>query len=59
MRQKLNSHRILVGKAEGRRRLGIPGYRWKDNIEMDLRDRMGLYGLEILSQAGESSDGLL
>jgi len=29
-------HRVLVGKPEGRRPLGRPKRRWKDNIKMDL-----------------------
>jgi hypothetical protein len=29
-------HRVLVGKPEGKRPLGRPGHRGKDNIEMDL-----------------------
>jgi hypothetical protein len=28
--------RILVGKPEGKRPLGIPRCRWVDNIKMDL-----------------------
>jgi hypothetical protein len=28
---------ILVGKAEGKRPLGRPRWRWVDNIKMDLR----------------------
>jgi hypothetical protein len=27
---------VLVGKPEGRRTLGRPRLRWKDNIKMDL-----------------------
>jgi hypothetical protein len=29
-------YRILVGKPEGKRPLGIPRHRWEDNIRMDL-----------------------
>ena len=29
-------HRILVRKPEGKRPLGRPSIRWKDNIRMDL-----------------------
>jgi hypothetical protein len=29
---------ILVGKPEGRRPLGRPRHRWKNNIKMDLQD---------------------
>jgi len=33
-------HKIfLVGKPEGKRLLGRPRHRWKDNIRMDLRER--------------------
>jgi hypothetical protein len=31
------AYNILVGKPEGRKPLGRPRRRWKDNIEMDLR----------------------
>ena len=30
-------HRVLVGKAEGKRPLGRPRRRWEDNIKMDLQ----------------------
>jgi hypothetical protein len=32
------THRILVGKPEGRRPLTRPRRRWVDNIKMDLRE---------------------
>ena len=32
------SYRVLVGKPEGRRSLGIPRLRWVDNIKMDLQE---------------------
>jgi hypothetical protein len=31
-------HRVLVGKPEGKRPLGIVGRRWKNNIKMDLQE---------------------
>jgi transcription termination factor 2 len=31
-------HRVLVGTPEGKRLLGRPRRRWKDNIKMDLRE---------------------
>ena len=31
-------HRVLIGKPEGKRPLGIPRRRWEDNIKMDLRE---------------------
>jgi hypothetical protein len=33
-----NAYRILVGKPEGKRRLGKPRRRWVDNIKIDLRE---------------------
>jgi hypothetical protein len=38
MGAKRNAYRILVGKPEGKRPLGRPRRRWKDNIRMDLRE---------------------
>jgi hypothetical protein len=35
---KRKTYRILVGKPERKRLLGIPRRRWVDNIEIDLRD---------------------
>jgi hypothetical protein len=34
--EKRNAYRILVGKPEGKRRLGRPRLRWVDNIKIDL-----------------------
>jgi hypothetical protein len=36
--KKRNSYRILVVKQEGKRPLGKPRRRWKNNIKMDLRE---------------------
>jgi hypothetical protein len=41
-----NAYRISVGKPEGKRPLGRPRSRWEDNIKMDLREKMGWYGLD-------------
>ena len=35
-------HRVLVGKPEGKRPLGRPRRRWKDNIKMSLREVGGV-----------------
>ena len=32
------AHRVLAGKHKGRRPLGKPFNKWKDNIEIDLRE---------------------
>jgi hypothetical protein len=31
-----DAYRVLVGRPEGKRPLGRPRCRWKDNIKMDL-----------------------
>jgi hypothetical protein len=36
MGEKRSAHRVLVGKSEGKRPLGKPRRRWKDNIKIDL-----------------------
>jgi hypothetical protein len=45
MGDKRNTCRILVGNPEGKRPLGIYRRRW-DNIKIDIRNRMGCYGLD-------------
>jgi transcription termination factor 2 len=37
-------YRVLVGKPEGKRPLGRPRRRWKDNIKIDLREVGGSCG---------------
>jgi len=37
--------RVLVGKPEGKRPLGRPTYRWKNNIKMDLQ-KVGCGGMD-------------
>jgi hypothetical protein len=36
-------NRVLVGRPKGKRPLGRPRRRWKDNIKKDLRE-IGIYG---------------
>jgi len=36
-----DGHRVLVDKPEGKRPLGRPRRRWKDNIKMDLQEVEG------------------
>jgi hypothetical protein len=41
---------ILVGKPEGKRPLGRPRLRWKDNIKMDLQE-VGCGGMDWMGLA--------
>jgi transcription termination factor 2 len=45
MGQMRNFYKVLVGKTDGKRPLGIPRRRWKDNIKMYLR-KIGLEGVD-------------
>jgi hypothetical protein len=36
MGEKRNAYRLLVGKPEGRRPLGRPRHRWRENLKMDF-----------------------
>jgi hypothetical protein len=36
----------LVGKSEGKKPLGRPRRRWKNNIRMDVREKVGKCGLD-------------
>jgi hypothetical protein len=38
MRGGRGFYRVLVGRPEGKRPLGKPRRRWKDNIKIDLRE---------------------
>jgi hypothetical protein len=38
MREKRGAYRILMGRPEGRRPLGRPWPRWKDNIKINLQE---------------------
>jgi malate synthase len=37
-------HRVIVGKAEGKRPMVRPRRRWEDNIKMDLQEVGGASG---------------
>jgi len=43
-------YRVLVGKPEGKRRLGRPRRRWQDNIAMDLQE-VGCGGMDWIELA--------
>ena len=38
MGERRGIYRVLVGKPEGKRLLGRPRHRWKDNIKADLKE---------------------
>ena len=38
MGEERGVHRVLVGKPEGKRPLGVPRCRWGHNIKMDLQE---------------------
>ena len=38
MGERRGVYRVLVGKPEGKRPLGRPRRRWKDNIKMNLQE---------------------
>ena len=38
MCEEMGVYRVLVGKPEGRRPMGIPRRRWVDNIRLDLQE---------------------
>jgi hypothetical protein len=48
--EKMNVHRLLVGKPGGTRPLGRPRRKWLDNIKMDLTE-IGLGALEWIGLA--------
>jgi hypothetical protein len=38
MGERRGTYRVLVGKPEGRKSLGRPRRRWKNNIKMNCRE---------------------
>ena len=46
MGERRGAYRVLVGKPEGKRPLGRPGRRLKDNIKMDLQKGGWRHGLD-------------
>jgi hypothetical protein len=49
-------YRVLVGKPEGKRPLGGPRRRWKDNIKMDLQE-VGCGGVDWIELARIGTGG--
>jgi hypothetical protein len=37
--EKRNAYRVLIGKVEGRRPLGIPRHGWENNIKVNIKGR--------------------
>jgi hypothetical protein len=50
MGERRGVYRVLVGKPEGKRRLGRPRCRWEDNIRMDLQE-VGCEGMDWIELA--------
>jgi hypothetical protein len=46
MGEKISAYRILIGRLDGRRPLGRPRRRWKDNIKIDLQEVGWGHGLD-------------
>jgi hypothetical protein len=55
MGETRNAYRILVGKPEGKRRLGRPRRKWVDNIKMDLRE-IGWGGVDWIELAQDMDE---
>jgi hypothetical protein len=56
MGDRRGAYSVLVGKPEGRRPLGRPRYRWKDNIKMYLQE-VGWGGADLIDLAQEQVAG--
>ena len=50
MGERRGVYRVLVGKPEGKRPLGRPRSRWKDNIKMELQE-VGCRGMDWIELA--------
>ena len=54
MVERRRTHRILIGRPEGRRTLGRPRRHWEDNIKIDLQEVGRDYGLNDMAQVTDS-----
>jgi len=53
MEESTGVYRLLVGKPEGKKPVGIPRPRWEDNIKMDLQE-VGFEGMDWIVLAQDS-----
>jgi len=53
MEEMRNAYNILVGKSEGKRRLGRPRRRWEDNIRIVLME-LGWEGVDWIHLAQDT-----
>jgi hypothetical protein len=58
MGERRGAYRILVGEPDGKRPLGKPRRRWKDNIKIDI-SAMGRHGLAGACECGNEPPGSL
>jgi hypothetical protein len=56
MGERRGAYRVLVGKLEGKRRLGRPRHRWEGNIKMYL-PRSGMGAMNGLMRSGIRTSG--
>jgi hypothetical protein len=56
MGEERGVHRVMVGKPEVKRPLGLPRCRWEDNIKMDLQEVGG--GRGDWMELAQDRDGL-
>jgi hypothetical protein len=50
MGERISMYRVLVGKPEGKRPLGITKRRWEKNIKMDIQ-KMGCVSMDWIELA--------
>jgi hypothetical protein len=50
MGERRGIYRVLVGKPEGNRLLGIPRHKWEDNMKIDLQE-VGYRGMDCIDLA--------
>jgi hypothetical protein len=56
MGEERDVYRVLVGKPEGKRRLGRSRHRWEDNIRMDFQE-VGCGGMDWIGLANDRAGG--